>query len=192
MVISFFGSRRSWLGILLLALAPVLARSADQQDLPKQLSLSQALSIALTKSSILRAAQSRLDQANGRYEQDRSPLLPQLDLNVRQSYQTISLIGLGISIPGVTPGKSDPFASMDGRIILSQDWLNIANLRAWKSSRFKQGSYRLLVDNAREVVALNVIGAYLETLRAKASRDLLTEQTKLANDLYRLTFGVSH
>jgi outer membrane protein TolC len=37
------------------------------------------------------------------------------------------------------------------------------------------------------VVTLNVVGAYLQALRAKASRDTLTEQTKLANELYQIT-----
>ena len=64
---------------------PTLARAADQQDLPKQLTLSQAITIALSKNSILRAAQSRLDQASGRYAQARSQLLPRLGLDARQT-----------------------------------------------------------------------------------------------------------
>jgi outer membrane protein TolC len=51
-------------------------RAVDQQDLPKQLTLSQAITIALANNSILRTAQSRLEQASGRYAQSRSLLLP--------------------------------------------------------------------------------------------------------------------
>ena len=70
--------------VTLVTLLSTLARAVDQQDLPKQLTLSQAITIALAKNSILNDAQSRLDQASGRHEQSRSPLLPQLELDARQ------------------------------------------------------------------------------------------------------------
>jgi outer membrane protein TolC len=110
-----------------------------------------------------------------------------LELDARQGYLTINLIGLGIDIRSVPQGKTGPFASMDARLLLSQDLLNIANRQTWKSSRSTQESSRLLVDNAREIVVLDVVAIYLQALRAKASRETLAEQMKLANDLYNLT-----
>ncbi len=167
---------------LFLVLVSTLAGAADRQELPKQLTLSQALTIALSNNSNIRMAQARLDQATGRYAQSRSTLLPQLDANVNQSYLTMNLRGLGIEIPSVTTeGRQGPFGSMDARLRLSQDLLNIANMQAWKSSRSREDSSRLLVDNAREVVVLDVVAAYLQALRAKGARDALTEQTRLAN-----------
>jgi outer membrane protein len=176
---------RVW-AALLLGLAVTVASAADQ-NLPSPLTLSQAVTIALTNNSIIRIAQSRLDQASGRYAQSRSALLPQVEGYGYQAYLTMNLKGLGIQIPGVSQAKQGPFGSLDVRARLSQDLLNIANREAWKSSRSKQESSRLQVENAREVVVLDVVGAYLQALRAKASRDTLTEQTKLANDLYQLT-----
>ena len=173
--------------VLVLALAMTRVSAADPQSLPNPLSLSQALTVALSNNSILRTAQSQLEQATGRYAQSRSPLLPQVDFNARQAYLTINLRGLGLDIPGATEGKIGPFGSADARIGLHQDLLNIASLQAWKSARSKQTSARLLVDDAREVVVLNVVAAYLQALRAKASRDSLIEQAKLASDLYSLT-----
>lgn len=140
--------------VTLLPLLSTLASAADQLDLPRQLTL-QAITIALTNNSILRTAQSRLEQASGRYTPSRSTLLPQLELNARQGYLTMNLIGLGIDIPSVPQGKTGPFASMDARLALSQDLLNIANRQAWKSARSRQESSRLLVDNAREIVVLD-------------------------------------
>jgi len=85
-----------WLASLiaatLLTLLSTVAKAAEQQDLPKQLTLSQAITIALSNNSILRTAQSRLDQASGRYEQSRSPLLPQLELD---AHHTILLRSAG-------------------------------------------------------------------------------------------------
>ena len=186
--------------MLLVVLAVARAGAADQQNpppgqnppnqqqtLPNPLTLSQAVTIALANNSLIRTAHSRLDQATGRYAQSRGVLLPQVEGHASQAYLTIVLKGLGINIPTVPQGKSDPFGSFNARATLTQDLLNIANLEAWKSSRSKQDASRLLLENAREIVVLDVVAAYLQALRAKASRDALAEQTKLAADLYKLT-----
>ncbi len=172
--------------VVFIVFLATLAGATDPQDLPKQLTLSDALRIALANNSIIRTAQSRLDQASGRYAQSRSTLLPQMEAGAVEAYPKINLLGLGLLIPGV-PQTSGPFGSFDARVFLRQDLLNIANLEAWKSSQSSQDASRQQVQNAREVVVLNVVGAYLGALRAKASRDTLTEQTKLATELYNLT-----
>lgn len=166
---------------------PTAAGQQTAAALPNPLTLSQAVTIALSNNSIVRQAQARLAQASGQYAQSRSVMLPQVEGNVRQAYLTINLKGLGIDIPSVSQSTTDPFGSMDARITLHQDLLNIANREAWKSSGAKQESSRLLLGNAREIVALNVVAVYLQALRMKASRDALVEQTKLADDLYKLT-----
>jgi outer membrane protein TolC len=174
----------------LLFMAAALAGKAAGPDLPAQLTLSQALNIALSNSTKIREALAHLDEASGRYQQSRSALLPQLDIAARQSFQTLNLLGIGIDLPtsqGTSQGLIGPFGSMDARLLLSQDLFNLANVRAWQSYRSRQDSSRLLADNAREIVALNVVATYLEALKSKATRDTLAEQTKLANELYRLT-----
>ncbi len=199
--------RRTTVSVLLIALAVAFTAAGSQEPtivqqtaavqqtagqqappaLPNPLTLSQAVTIALSKNSILREAQARLAQASGQYAQSRSALLPQVEATARQAYMTINLKGIGIDIPQVSQGKSDPFGSMDARITLRQDLLNIANRESWKSSGAREESSRLLLGNAREIVVLNVVSAYLQALRVKASRDALAEQTKLADDLYKLT-----
>ncbi|WP_263365260.1 TolC family protein [Edaphobacter bradus] len=179
------GIRNSLAGMLFV-LTAIRVNAADQ-NLPNPLTLAESVSIALSNSSIIRTAQSRLDQASARYVQSRSALLPQIDVFVNQAYLTMNLKGLGIDIPTVPQGKQGPFPSMNARVRLSWDLLNLANRDAWKSFRSREDSSRLQVDNAREVVVLDVVSAYLQALRAKASRDTLTDQTKLATDLYQLT-----
>jgi outer membrane protein TolC len=164
----------------------MFAQAADRPDLPPQLTLFQALEIALTNSTILRTAQARLEQSNGQYAQARAQLLPQLNVSARQSYLTENLIGLGIDLPS-QPGLLGPFASMHARVFLTQSVLNIADVRAWQSSGSQQESSLLLVNDARELVTLDVVSAYLTALRAKASRDSLDAQTKLAEELNKLT-----
>jgi outer membrane protein TolC len=114
-------------------------------------------------------------------------LLPQLGFRAHQNIMTINLQGIGIDIPGAFFGRIGPFGSMDARLILTQDLVNIAGIRAWQSFSSRRDASRFNVDNSREVVALNVVGAYLQALRAKASRDTLNEQTRLATELYDLT-----
>ena len=167
-------------------LTVALAEAAAGPDLPAQLTLSQALSIALSNSSIIREALARLDQESGLYQQSRSKLLPQLSISARQNFQTVNLAGIGIDLPSAK-GLEGPFGSMDARVLLSQDLLNLANVRAWQSYRWRRESSRLLADDAREIVVLNVVATYLDALKAKATRDTLMNQTKLADELYRLT-----
>jgi len=171
---------------ILLVIAAMFAWAADQPTLPSQLPLAQALDIALQNSTTLRTAMAQLTQATGRTDQSRSALLPQINVGARQSYQTLNLAGIGILIPG-QPGKIGPFSSMDARVFVGQQLLNIADMRSLKSSRSRQESSRLLVDNARELVALRVVATYLEALKAKTSRDTFAAQTKLADELYRIT-----
>src|SRR5262245_39191748 len=151
------------------------AKAQTPQTLPAQLTLRQALDIALANSTTLREAQAHLEQASGQYQQARSVLLPQAFVGARQAFLTQNLQGFGIDITGF-PSKLGPFGSMDVRAVVSQDLLNIAGIRSWQSYNSLRTSARLLVADAREVVTLNVVGAYLQALRAKESRDTLMEQ----------------
>jgi outer membrane protein TolC len=172
---------------LVLMLSAGLAEAQQNTTtLPADLTLTRALEIALANSSTIRQARADLAQAAGRVEVARSALLPQLALGARQGYLTINLDGIGIGI-GSPSRVIGPFGSFDARVGLTQDLLNIASLRAWRSFSARRDAARALVEDAREVVTLNVVGAYLDALRAKATRDTLTEQTKLATDLYQMT-----
>jgi outer membrane protein TolC len=172
--------------LLVFMLGAATATAQNKAAIPADLTLKQALDIALANNSTLKEAQAELLKTSGQFSQARSVLLPQLGFRAHQNTMTINLQGIGIDVPGVF-GKIGPFGSMDARLILTQDLVNIAGIRAWQSFSSRRDASRLNVDNAREVVALNVVGAYLQALRAKASRDTLNEQTRLATELYDLT-----
>src|SRR5215470_3322434 len=171
---------------LLLMLTPILANAQNRPTLPELLTLRQALDIALANSSTLREAKANLEQASGRYQVSRAALLPQVGVAARQGWETMNLQRFGIDLTEF-PRVLGPFGSMDARAFIVQDLVNIASLRSWQSYRSRRDASRLLADDAREVVTLNVVSAYLQALTAKASRDSLSEQTKLANDLYQIT-----
>lgn len=172
--------------LLLPLFAATVALAQKAETLPADLTLRQALEIALMNNNTLRTAEANLERASGKYEQARSALLPELDAVARQAYLTVNLQGIGIDLP--SPSRVEgPFGSMDARGVFSQDLLNIANLRSFQSFSSHRDSSRFLAQDAREAVTLNVVGAYLQALRAKANRETITEQTKLATDLYQIT-----
>ncbi len=171
---------------IVLAVTATLAGAAEPTNLPANLMLNEALGIALNNSTAIRNAMTELDQATGRSTQSKSPLMPQLNIALRQNLQTVDLVGVGIDIPNFS-SKLGPFGSMDARIFLQQEIFNLADRRGWKSVEARQDSARLMVNNARELVALQVVAAYLDALRAKAARDTVSAQGKLATDLYNLT-----
>ena len=171
---------------IVLLLTAALATAADRPDLPANLTLSQALAIALANGTVIRTAMAALDQASGQYTQARSPLLPHVYIALRQNLQTTDLTGIGVPI-GTLPGKLGPFGSMDARIFVEQQLFDLADRQSRQSVRAQQDSARLTVANARELVSLNVVSNYLDALRAKTTRDTLAEQIRLANELYTLT-----
>ena len=130
---------------LLLALA--LSQTANQPSLPPELSLAEALSIALSNSITLRTAQSNFERASGQFLQARSALLPRVDVFTRQAYLTVSRRDRDRH--PYAQGKIGPFASMDAPAFRRQDLLNIAVLRSQQSFRRAQDSSRFLVSNAR-------------------------------------------
>jgi outer membrane protein TolC len=167
-------------------LTTALATAQDRPALPPDLTLAQALRIALANSTVIRSAQADVDKAVGQRRQTRGPLLPQVSFAARQSYYTASLLGLGLDIPTL-PSKIGPSAAMDARLILTQDLINISNLRDWQASRSREDSSRFMLNDARELVTLTVVSAYLDALRSRESRDSLLEQTRLARELYQIT-----
>jgi outer membrane protein len=169
-----------------LILASSLATAQERAPLPAELSLAAALRIALINSTVLRSAQADLDKATGRRQQSKSPLLPQVNVNARQAYYTASLQGVALDIPNL-PTKVGPSGAMDARISVTQEVFNRENRKEFNASSSREESSRFLVNNARELVTLNVVSSYLDALRFKASRDSLVEQTQLARDLYQLT-----
>ena len=150
--------------LLAFVLIATFATAAERPNLPANLTVNDALNLALNNSAVIRDAVAALDQASGRSTQARSELLPQVNAALRQNLQTVNLIGVGIPLPSLT-GKIGPFGSMDARMFVEQQIFNLANRRSWQSSRQRVNSSRLLVDNARELVSLNVVAAYLDALR---------------------------
>jgi hypothetical protein len=134
---------RLFLVLMLIVLSVAFATAQSKAVIPKDLTLSEALEIALRNSSTLQEALANLEQASGQYKQSRSELLPQLDARAHQSYLKVNLEGFGLTLPN-EPRVLGPFGSMDARVLLRQDLLNIASIRSWQSYSSRRDSSRLL------------------------------------------------
>src|SRR5215510_15006608 len=109
---------------LVLVLMATCAIAQNKTILPAVLTVRQALDIALVNSSTLREARANLEQASGRYQQARAELLPQVGVAARQGYETMNLQGFGVDLTGF-PQRLGPFGSMDARVFIVQDFVNI-------------------------------------------------------------------
>ena len=173
--------------VLLLIATVAAARPADQRpDLPSKLTLPRALELALQNNTLLLLARAQLAQAEGRAAQSTSGLYPQVSIGVLETYQTVNLRSLGIQIPFL-PARVGPFQSFDARGSVSQ---NLLNMPVWFNSRagkLRLESSRSDYADAREMVVLSVVSAYIQSLRNEAQAGALGAQVATAERLYQIT-----
>jgi len=120
----------------------------------------------------------------GQYAQSRSVLLPQVKATLARLFDD-NLKGLGIDIPACRR-TTDPFGSLDARITLRQT-VEYREPGSMEEFRRQTGIVPSVVGECARDRGMNVVAVYLQALRIKASRDALAEQTRLADDLYKLT-----
>jgi outer membrane protein TolC len=133
-------------------------------------------------------------ESRGQLKVVRSALLPNLSGYLSETVQQINLGATGFGfdqrisqqIPGLTiPTVVGPFNFFDLRAILTQ---KVVDVTAWKN----YGSAKEIVranegtaEDAEDLVALAVGGAYLQVIAAKARLDATRAQLETANALYR-------
>jgi outer membrane protein TolC len=133
-------------------------------------------------------------EARGQRKVVRSALLPNLSGFLSETVQQINLeatdAGIGQEIGRIIPGLSrspivGPFNFFDLRATLNQ---KVIDVTAWKN----YGSVKEIVranektaEDAHDLVALAVGGAYLQVIAAKARLDASRAQLETANALYR-------
>jgi outer membrane protein TolC len=133
-------------------------------------------------------------ESRGQLKVVRSALLPNLSGYLSETVQQINLGATGFGfdqrisqqIPGLTiPTVVGPFNFFDLRATLTQ---KVIDVTAWKN----YGSAKEIVranegtaEDAEDLVALAVGGAYLQVIAAKARLDASLAQLETANALYR-------
>jgi outer membrane protein TolC len=132
-------------------------------------------------------------QAHGQSRVARSALLPNVNGNLSETVEQISLVtsglhfklppSLGFSIPTIV----GPFNYFDLRATLTQ---TVADMTAWNNCRSAKENLRaneLSARDARDLVVLAVGGAYLQVIAAAARVSSARAQLETANALYQQT-----
>lgn len=159
---------------------------AAQPNLPSELSLRQALDLALKNSATLRRAAAQVEQAQAQTAQAHSAYLPQVNVAAYDTLQTVNLRAMGINVP-LLPARVGPFQVVDARAFLTQNVLNLPVLDRERAARQQSRAVADLATNARELLALQVTTQFAQALRAQSAVATFERQLALANDLLRIT-----
>src|SRR6476659_9882715 len=166
-----------------------LPGAARTSAAPAQLSLSDAINLALQNNLATLSAQEERRASGGFSQQARSALLPNISGVSYQANLTVNLAALGFqpgTIPGFTNSFIGPFNNFDARARLVQNIFDLSVIRNYQSSRqgvriaeFRQ---RLAREQVSEATALT----YLETLRSERNVAAAQANVTLADALLKL------
>src|ERR1044071_928107 len=115
-----------------------LPGAARTSPAPAQLSLSDAIQLALQNNVATLSASEQRREATGFVQQARSQLLPNISGASYQANLTINLAALGFQagrFPGFTNTFIGPFNNFDARATLVQNILDLSAIRNYQSSR---------------------------------------------------------
>ena len=165
-----------------------LPGAAKTSPAPAQLSLADAIQLALQNNLATLSAQEQRHEANGFVQQARSALLPNISAATYQANLTLNLAALGFqgsTFPGISTFIG-PFNNFDARARLVQNIFDLSAIRNYQSSRegvriaeFRQ---RLAREQVSEATALT----YLETLRTDRNVSAAQANVTLAEALFKL------
>jgi len=166
-----------------------LPGAARTSPAPAQLSLSDAIHLALENNLATLTAQEQRREATGFSQQARSALLPNISGASYQASITENLAALGFqpgTFPGITRTFIGPFNNFDARARLVQNIFDLSAIRNYQSSREGVRIAEFRQQLAREQVSEATALTYLETLRTERNVSAAQANVALAEALFRL------
>jgi outer membrane protein TolC len=166
------------------------ASSTAQTPFTGKLSLREAIARGLAYNLGAVGMANAVRQAEGQSRVARSTLLPNVNGDIAETFETENLAALGIRISVPISGFSfptlvGPFNYMDVRARLTQTVANMTDVNNYRASKETMHADELSAQDARDLVVLAVSGAYLETIAAEAR--VKSEQAQL--DTANAVFG---
>jgi outer membrane protein len=171
--------------VLILQLSLPLASFAQQPPAaapaPLQLTLKQAVQLALKQNPQRVIAQLLVSESDRNSQIARSALLPQANIAASGSLNQYNFQSIERN-PKPTP--AGPFQVIQAGPTFSQTVLDFTKIRAYQIGR--EGTHRARADEqtTREIVVNAVVDQYLSILRALATRDAAKARVALAQRLY--------
>jgi outer membrane protein len=171
--------------VLILQVAVPLASFAQQPPpappAPLQLTLKQAVQLALKQNPQRVIARLLVFESDRNSQIARSALLPQADIEAHGSLNQYNFQSIERA---AKPTFAGPFQVIEAGPTFSQTILNFPEIRAYQIGR--EGTHRARADEntTREIVVNAVVDQYLLILRARATRDAAQARVALAQRLY--------
>ncbi len=175
----------------LVAALTALPLSAQRQPPQLELSLRQAIDIALAPEGAtrFRLVHESAEQARARERQALAFLLPQVDGTYTFRSFTNNLQAFGFQLreglPFQLPTFIGPIETQDLRATASQSIFDLAAIRRWQAAKTQSAASREDLNAARSQTESAVARAYLNALRAEASVTAAEANVELAGRLLR-------
>ena len=166
-----------------------LPGAAKTSSARAQLSLGDAIGLALENNLATLLAEEQRRSANGVVQEARSALLPNISGTAYQADITSNLAALGFqpgTFPGITRSFIGPFKNFDARARLVQNILDFSAIRNYQSSREGVHIAEFQQKLAREQVSEATAITYLEALRSDRNVTAAEANVELAVALLQL------
>lgn len=179
--------------VVLLAAAACLLPAAERPEIPRHLTLKDAVAMAFNHSPAIRRGQARVAGSVADRDLAKSARLPQVSISAFDALQTVNLRARGVqaqAIPGVgspLPVRVGPFSQVDARALVTQELWNMPLRYRHQADNARIEASASENLNTREMLALQVALAYAEAQAQQLSVETLREQLELATELERIT-----
>jgi outer membrane protein TolC len=163
------------------------ARSTSAMPFSGKLSLEDALRRGLAYNLGAVGVAQTLRQNSAQVRVARSALLPNVSGSLNENVMQTDLAALGVrvSVPGFHfPTIVGPFNYFTLQANLSQTIANMTSIDNYRSAKATARASQYSVEDARDLVALAVGGAYLQALTAQARVDAAQAQLDTANAVF--------
>ncbi|MGH9704467.1 MAG: TolC family protein [Candidatus Acidiferrales bacterium] len=169
--------------LICLCLLATRAR-AQEEKAPLRVTLRDAVQLALKQNPQVQIAAINLAESEQERTIARSELLPQANLNVRDSAQRLNLqAAIGVSFAGFSQHVG-PFQVFQAGGNFSQPIFDLTLWRRWQASREREKSSSAERQSVREQTVLLVVSQYLGVLRAGAEVQAAKSRMDLAQALF--------
>ena len=162
-------------------------RSTVAMPFSGKLSLQEALQRGLAHNLGAVGMAQSVRQTSAQVTVARSALLPNINgtLSETVTQSDLTAMGLHISVPGFSiPSVVGPFNYFALQASLSQTVANMTSLNNYRSAQATARASQFSLQNARDLIALAVGGAYLQVLAAQARVDAAQAQLDTANAVF--------
>ena len=175
-----------WRRIVCLFLFLVVSvASARTQNPPRQLTLREAVDLALKQNVDVRVSATQVTEAEGTRTRRLAALLPHASGGATANLVKNNLSIEGLSFPGV-PMTVGPFAYYDFRIFGSQTVIDRQALHNWKASERQEEATRLSYQDTRDLVVREAAGLYLQSETAAAEVEAAQSRVETSRTLEKL------